>query len=33
MTDALGIVRTPDRPGPGPTPEALLRDLAREQPA
>jgi uncharacterized protein (DUF58 family) len=27
MSDALGIVRTPDRPGPGPTPEALLRAL------
>jgi uncharacterized protein (DUF58 family) len=26
-TDPLGIVRTPDRPGPGPTPEALLRAL------
>jgi uncharacterized protein (DUF58 family) len=27
MSDTLGIVRTPDRPGPGPTPEALLRAL------
>jgi Mg-chelatase subunit ChlD len=27
MSDPLGIVRTPDRPGPGPTPEALLRAL------
>jgi uncharacterized protein (DUF58 family) len=27
MSDALGIVRTPDRPGPGPTPEAVLRAL------
>jgi uncharacterized protein (DUF58 family) len=27
MNDPLGIVRTPDRPGPGPTPEALLRAL------
>jgi uncharacterized protein (DUF58 family) len=27
MSDSLGIVRTPDRPGPGPTPEALLRAL------
>src|SRR6266508_3123182 len=27
MSDALGIVRTPARPGPGPTPEALLRAL------
>ncbi|MGH2351611.1 MAG: DUF58 domain-containing protein [Chloroflexota bacterium] len=27
MSDPLGITRTPDRPGPGPTPEALLRAL------
>ena len=27
MNDPLGITRTPDRPGPGPTPEALLRAL------
>jgi uncharacterized protein (DUF58 family) len=27
MNDPLGIARTPDRPGPGPTPEALLRAL------
>jgi len=27
MSDTLGIVRTPDKPGPGPTPEALLRAL------
>jgi uncharacterized protein (DUF58 family) len=27
MNDTLGIVRTPDKPGPGPTPEALLRAL------
>ena len=27
MNDPLGIERTPDRPGPGPTPEALLRAL------
>jgi len=27
MSDPLGVVRTPDRPGPGPTPEALLRAL------
>jgi uncharacterized protein (DUF58 family) len=27
MNDPLGITRTPDRPGPGPAPEALLRAL------
>jgi uncharacterized protein (DUF58 family) len=27
MSDPLGVARTPDRPGPGPTPEALLRAL------
>jgi uncharacterized protein (DUF58 family) len=27
MTDSLAIPRTPDRPGPGPTPDALLRAL------